>query len=168
MTIAVDLGRKETKQTNKFSTARECHNHRLQTMSRHHEEATQSIDSHQHNNSKANRSLFLSKMTAKLESAPKATPINEVLTHYTIPTQVLNNNTHLTHNKQNHCLNTNGAARMLHQRETTGSSSDSLHLRPYSKLELLLKERIRSQRERILSFKSSSLWYGKSLLPYYM
>ena len=50
-----------------------------------------------------------------------------------------------------------------HQRETTGASSDSLQLRPISKLELLLKERICSQRERILSFKSSSLWYGKSL-----
>ena len=53
-----------------------------------------------------------------------------------------------------------------HQRETIGSSSDSLHLRPFSKWELLLKERICSEREQILSFKSSSLWYGKSLLPH--
>ena len=50
-----------------------------------------------------------------------------------------------------------------HQRETTGSSSDSLQLRPFSKWELLIKERICSQRKRILSFKSSSLWYGNSL-----
>ena len=35
---------------------------------------------------------------------------------------------------------------------------------PFSKLELLLKDRICSQREQILSFKSSSIWYGKSLL----
>ena len=35
--------------------------------------------------------------------------------------------------------------------------SDSRQLRPCFKLELLLKERICSQRERILSFKSSSL-----------
>ena len=33
-----------------------------------------------------------------------------------------------------------------HQREITGSSSDSLQLRPFSKLQLLLKERICSQR----------------------
>ena len=39
---------------------------------------------------------------------------------------------------------------------------------PFSKLELLLKERICSHRERILSFKRSSLWYGKSLLPHWM
>ena len=36
-----------------------------------------------------------------------------------------------------------------HQRETTGSSSDSLRLCPFSKWELLLKERICSQSERI-------------------
>ena len=35
-----------------------------------------------------------------------------------------------------------------------------LQSRPFSKWELLLKERIRSQRGRILSFKSSSFWYG--------
>ena len=52
----------------------------------------------------------------------------------------------------------------VHQRETTGSSSDSLQLHPFSKWELLLKERIRSQRERILSFKSSSLRYEKSFI----
>ena len=50
-----------------------------------------------------------------------------------------------------------------HQMETTGSSSGSIQLRPFSKLELLLKERICSQREQIFSFKSSSLWYKKSL-----
>ena len=40
----------------------------------------------------------------------------------------------------------NGIARTLkkyaHQRKTTGSSNDSLDLRPFSKWELLLKERI--------------------------
>ena len=41
-----------------------------------------------------------------------------------------------------------------HLRETTGSNSDSLQLRPFLKWELILKERICSQRERILSFKS--------------
>ena len=51
----------------------------------------------------------------------------------------------------------NGVASNVHQRETTTrSSSDSLQLCPFSKWELLLKERICSQRERILSFKSSS------------
>ena len=44
-----------------------------------------------------------------------------------------------------------------HQRETTGSGSDSLQLRPFSKWKLLLKERTCSQRERILFFKSNSL-----------
>ena len=43
------------------------------------------------------------------------------------------------------------------------SSNDSLQVRPFSNGELLLKERICSQRERILSFKSSSLRYEKSL-----
>ena len=54
----------------------------------------------------------------------------------------------------------NGVAKRLksyaHQRETIGSIKYSLQLRPFSKLELLLKERICSQRERILSFMSSS------------
>ena len=49
-----------------------------------------------------------------------------------------------------------------HQRETTASSSDSLQLRPFSKWELLIKERIW---ERILSFMSSSLLHGKTLFP---
>ena len=53
----------------------------------------------------------------------------------------------------------NGVASYTHQRETTGSSSGSLQLRPFLNWELLLKERIFSQRERILSFKGSSLWY---------
>ena len=48
----------------------------------------------------------------------------------------------------------NGVARTLTPRETTGSSNDSLQLRPFSNWKLLLKERIRSQREQILSFKS--------------
>ena len=68
------------------------------------------------------------------------------------------------------CVCSNGLARTLksyaHQRETAVSSNDSLQLCPFSKWELLLKERICSQRERILSFKSSSLRYVKSLLPY--
>ena len=56
----------------------------------------------------------------------------------------------------------NGVARTLkksyaHQREVTGSNSASLQLLPFSKWELLLKERIRSQRERILSFMRNSL-----------
>ena len=51
--------------------------------------------------------------------------------------------------------------------ETSGSNSGSLQLRPFLKWELLLKERICSQTgEQILSFKSSSLWYEKSLLPH--
>ena len=37
--------------------------------------------------------------------------------------------------------------------DTTGAISDSLQLRPFSKKELFLKQRICSQRERILSFK---------------
>ena len=45
-----------------------------------------------------------------------------------------------------------GRKSYAHQRETTGSSSDSLQLHPFSNLELLLKERICSQREPILSF----------------
>ena len=53
-----------------------------------------------------------------------------------------------------------------HQREATVSSNDSLQLRPFSKWELLLKERICFHRERILSFNSSSLRYGKSPLPH--
>ena len=55
-----------------------------------------------------------------------------------------------------------------HKRETTGSSYDYLQLRSFSKWELFLKERICSQRERKLSFKSSSLWYDKSLLPHWV
>ena len=46
-----------------------------------------------------------------------------------------------------------------------GCSKDSSFI---SKWELLLKERICSQRERFFSFTSSSLWYGKSLLPTYV
>ena len=52
------------------------------------------------------------------------------------------------------------------QWETTTSTNDSLQLRRFLKWELLLKERICSQRDRILSFKSSSLRYGKSPLPH--
>ena len=43
-----------------------------------------------------------------------------------------------------HTVKDNGVARTLknyaHQRETSGTSSDSLQLRPFSKWELLLKE----------------------------
>ena len=57
-----------------------------------------------------------------------------------------------------------GVARTLksyaHQMETTASSKDSLQLCSFSKWELHLKEKICSQREQILSFKSSSLRYG--------
>ena len=66
----------------------------------------------------------------------------------------------------------NGVTRRLKKlrtsRETTGSSSDSFHLHSFSKWELLLEERICSQREQILSLKSSSLRYGKSLLPHWV
>ena len=60
----------------------------------------------------------------------------------------------------------NGVARTLkkkyaHQRETTGTSSDSLQSRPFSKKELLLKETVCSQRERILSFKEQFLFVWK-------
>ena len=62
-------------------------------------------------------------------------------------------------------MSTNCVARTLKnyalQRETTGSSSYSFQSSPFSKWELLLKERIRSQRERILSVKSSSVWFEK-------
>ena len=56
--------------------------------------------------------------------------------------------------------------RYAHQREATVSSNDSLKLHPFSKWKRLQKERICSQRARILLFKSSSLRYGKSLLPH--
>ena len=47
-----------------------------------------------------------------------------------------------------------GVARIYeHQMETTEMTDDSLQLHPYSKWGLLLKERISSQREPILSFK---------------
>ena len=36
---------------------------------------------------------------------------------------------------------------------------------PLFQMGIALKKRICSQRERILFFKSSSLWYGNSLLP---
>ena len=42
-----------------------------------------------------------------------------------------------------------------------GTSLKGKNLIFLSKWELLLKERICSQRERILSFKISFLWYGK-------
>ena len=47
-----------------------------------------------------------------------------------------------------------------HQRETAGLAVILFIW------ELLLKKIICCQREEILSFKSSNLWYGKSLLPY--
>ena len=60
-------------------------------------------------------------------------------------------------------LSNNGIAKMLkcyaHQRETTGSSSDSIQLRPFSKWELLLK----------LHFMSSSLYtQTKKKRPFFM
>ena len=45
-------------------------------------------------------------------------------------------------------------------------SSDSLQLRPFSLMELLLRKELAPLWELILSFKSSSLWHGKSLLPH--
>ena len=56
--------------------------------------------------------------------------------------------------------------RNAHQKETNVSCNDSLQVRPFSKWELLLKERICSQKERILTFKSSSLMYEISLLQH--
>ena len=56
--------------------------------------------------------------------------------------------------------------KLQYQRETTESSSGSFQLSPVSKLELLLEERICSQRVRILSLKRRSLWNEKSLLPH--
>ena len=47
-------------------------------------------------------------------------------------------------------------------------SSDSHQLCPFSKWGLLFKERICSQREQILSFKSSPFWYEKRLLLHYV
>ena len=66
----------------------------------------------------------------------------------------------------NYCYNSarskwrskNARKSYAHQRKTSGASSDPPHLRPFSKWELLLKERICSQRERT-SLK------GKNLLP---
>ena len=54
-----------------------------------------------------------------------------------------------------------------HQWETTRSSKDSPQLRTAA-MGTSLKGKIRSQRERNLSFKSSLLWYGKSLKPHTM
>ena len=64
------------------------------------------------------------------------------------------------------CRSQNTGKSYARQRETTGSGNDSLQLRPFSKWELLFKERICSQWERILSFKSSFLWYGNHVLPH--
>ena len=47
-----------------------------------------------------------------------------------------------------------------HQRETTGTSSEFHQLCPFSNWVILLKERICSHGERILSFKSSSFRSG--------
>ena len=65
----------------------------------------------------------------------------------------------------------NGVARTLQKlrtsKETTGSISNSLQLRPFSKWELLmLPEGAIFVWEQILFFKSSSLCYRKSLLPH--
>ena len=64
------------------------------------------------------------------------------------------------------------AENLRKSKEDYWNSSDSHQFRTFSNWMLLLKERICSQRcefsrilwERILSFKSSSYWYGKSLL----
>ena len=48
--------------------------------------------------------------------------------------------------------------------ETIGSSSDSRQLRPFSKLELLLKERICSQRDYTNAATSMISAYGVCLL----
>ena len=53
-----------------------------------------------------------------------------------------------------------------HQRETTGLSSDSLHLRPFLDWNFSSRKEFAPRTERILSLNSSSLWYGKSLLPH--
>ena len=59
-----------------------------------------------------------------------------------------------------------------HRGKITGTSSDSLQLCPFLKWKLILKGRICSQRllsyGAILSFNSSSNWYGNSLLPHWM
>ena len=53
-------------------------------------------------------------------------------------------------------------------RKTAKTSPDSHQLHPFSKCGLLFKERICSQRERTLSFKSSRFWYEKRLFLYYV
>ena len=55
-----------------------------------------------------------------------------------------------------------------HEREATASSNDSLQLRPFSKWELLFKDRICPQREGILSFMSSSLYTQKKKFSQYL
>ena len=69
-----------------------------------------------------------------------------------------------------HCLsftrtqvNINGVAGTLKKIHASKGDYCNISCVPFSKWELLLKKRICSQREQILSFKSSSLWYVKSL-----
>ena len=67
-------------------------------------------------------------------------------------------------------LTNNGVARMLKKLrtskgETTVSSNDSLQLSPFSKWSLLLKERICSQREQILSFTRGSKFFLLRAVP---
>ena len=50
-----------------------------------------------------------------------------------------------------------------HQRDPTDMSSKSHHLLPFSRWGLLLKDRICCQRQPILSFKGSPLWYGTTI-----
>ena len=58
--------------------------------------------------------------------------------------------------------------KLAHQRETTGSSSDSLQLRPFSKWELLLKDRICSLWEQIEYAPSGSKFFPLRAVPYDM
>ena len=94
--------------------------------------------------------LLLTKMIASMKTEVSAIAFNHSK----------NNNTHSEANASIIVVKYDGIARTLsyaHQTETTVSSNDSLQLHPFSKWELLLKERICSQSEGILSFKSSSL-----------
>ena len=61
----------------------------------------------------------------------------------------------------------NGIARTLKKLRTSkGDYCIKQYYVPFAKWELFLKERICSQGEQILSFKSSSSRYGKSFLPH--
>ena len=53
-----------------------------------------------------------------------------------------------------------------HQRETTGSRSEIFQLRPFSKWELLLKERICFQGSEFFPLRAVPYGMEKSLLPH--